>query len=253
LAVNLRIGRVLSSVAIGAKARSGPTEDPVVGGGRYLFAVPQAGSTLLGTSYAPGDVKLANPAHGAASLIQEFNAACPGLELSAGEPHKAYWGWLPLKAGAEAGRSNALAERPRIVDHARRDRIRHLLSVEPVKYTAARSVAQQVVDLVFHDLEKRPPPCRTAEVRLEEAGTDGWPTASDIRRAVHEEMALTLSDIIFRRTGADRSGRLDRSAVSEVAQVAGAELGWDTMRQAAEIEALMHSQETSLPVEEPVG
>jgi len=251
--VNLRIDRVLSSVAIGAKARSGRAEDPVAGGGRYLFAVPQAGSTLLGTWYAPADERLATPEHGAATLLQEFNGACPGLELSAGEIYRAYWGWLPLKASVEAGRPNALADRPRIVDHARRDRIRHLLSVEPVKYTTARSVAQRVVDLVFHDLEKRSPPCRTAEVRLEEAGTDGLPTASDVRRAVNEEMALTLSDIIFRRTGADRSGRLDRSAVSEAAQVAGAELGWDTTRQAAEIEAVMHNRGTSLPVEEPVG
>jgi glycerol-3-phosphate dehydrogenase len=133
------------------------------------------------------------------------------------------------------------------------DGIRHLLSVEPVKYTTARSVAQRVVDLVFHDLGKRPPPCRTAEVRLELAGIDGPPTPSDVRRAVNQEMAVTLSDIIFRRTGADRSGRLDRAAVSQAAQVAGAELGWDTMRQAAEIEAVMHNRGTLLPVEEPVG
>src|SRR5215213_4194607 len=69
LAVNLRIGRVLSSVAIGAKARSGRAEDPVAGGGRYLFAVPQPASTLLGTWYAPADERLATPEHGAATLL----------------------------------------------------------------------------------------------------------------------------------------------------------------------------------------
>jgi glycerol-3-phosphate dehydrogenase len=146
-----------------------------------------------------------------------------------------------------------LAERPRIVNHASKDRIRHLLSVEPVKYTTARSVAQQVVDLVFHDLGRQSPPCRTAETRLEQAGTDGVLGPEAVRRAVQREMALTLRDIIFRRTGAGQWGRLDRSVVAEIARVAGAELGWDTMRQTTEIAAVMQDRGASLPVEEPVG
>ena len=253
LAVNLRIRRVLSSVALGAKARSGPTQDPVCGGGRYLFAVPQSGGTLLGTWYAPAEAGHATPEMGGESLLQEFNAACPGLHLSAADVVGRSWGWLPLKEGLERGRPNALAERPRIVNHAREDRIRHLFSVEPVKYTTARSVAQQVVDRVFHDLGKQTPPCRTAEVRLEQAGTDGVPGPEAVRRSVQQEMALTLGDIIFRRTGTGQSGRLDRSTVARVAQLAGAELGWDSMRQATEIEAVMQDGGASLPVEEPVG
>jgi glycerol-3-phosphate dehydrogenase len=253
LAVNIRIGRVLSSVAVGAKARSGPAQDPVCGGGRYLFAVPQPGSTLLGTWYAPAEAGQATPEGGGQSLLQEFNVACPGLHLSATEIVGHSWGWLPLKAGGERGRPNALAERPRIVNHESKDRIRHLLSVEPVKYTTARSVAQQVVDLVFHDLGRQSPPCRTADTRLEQAGTDGVPGPEAVRRAVQQEMALTLGDIIFRRTGAGQSGRLDRSTVSEVARVAGAELGWNTMRQTTEIVAVMQDRGASLPVEEPVG
>jgi glycerol-3-phosphate dehydrogenase len=253
LAVNVRVGRVLSSVAIGAKARSGPGQDPVCGGGRYLFAVPQPTSTLLGTWYAPAQGGQATPELGGESLLQEFNAACPGLDLSVTEIVGRSWGWLPLKAGLEGGRPNALAERPRIVNHAERDRIRHLFSVEPVKYTTARSVAQQVVDRVFYDLRRGSPPCRTAEVRLEQAGTDGVPGPEAVRRAVQQDMALTLGDIIFRRTGTGQSGRLDRSTVAEIAQLAGAELGWDSMRQATEIEAVMQDRGASLRVEEPVG
>jgi glycerol-3-phosphate dehydrogenase len=253
LAVNVRVGRVLSSVAVGVKSLSGPADDPICGGGRYLFAAPQAGNTLLGTWYAPAAGSHLPPERGGARLIREFTSACPGLEIVPGEILGYSWGWLPLKQGVEAGRPGALADRPRIVNHATRDRIQHLFSVEPVKYTTARSVAERVVDRVFQDLDRPSPPCRTAEERLHVAGTEGLPRPAVVRQAVQEEMALKLADIVFRRTGLGAAGRLDRATVSEVAQLAGAELGWNTMRQQEEVEAVLHERGMSARVEEPVG
>lgn len=258
LAVNVRVDRLLSNVAIGAKAQNGPEDDPVCGGGRFLFAAPQSGRTVLGTWYsATGQT---TPEQGVRSLLREFNQACPGLELSLREVSGYQFGWLPLKGANESGRATALAERARVVDHAAtRDRVRHLLSVEAVKYTTARNIAQRVVDWVFNDLGKASPPCRTTEVQLDgldeglAAGTDGSLTRSDIRRAVHQEMATRLSDIVFRRSSLGTNARLGRSVVADVAHMAGAELGWDNMRQEAEIEEIMHQQGVQFPVEEPVG
>jgi glycerol-3-phosphate dehydrogenase len=53
---------------------------------------------------------------------------------------------------------------------------------------------------------------------------------------VREEMAATLADIVFRRTdlGAPPGPRRDQLAAT--ARLVGAELGWDTARQSAEIE-----------------
>jgi glycerol-3-phosphate dehydrogenase len=253
LAINVRVARTLSSVAIGTQSRNGPDEDPVCGGGRYLFAAPQLGNTTsLGTWYSPATERHATPGAGVATLIREFNAACPGLELTAEDVSGYQCGWLPLKAGRERGRATALAERPRVTDHATNDGIRHLLSVEAVKYTTARGVAQGVVDWVFRDQGRRAPPCRTLEVTLEEAGTAGVPTSSDVHRAVHQEMARTLGDIVFRRSGLGASGRLDRSAVVEVARVAGTEFGWDTVHQDVQIQEVLRQVGHPLPAVEPV-
>jgi glycerol-3-phosphate dehydrogenase len=125
--------------------------------------------------------------------------------------------------------------------------------VEPVKYTTARSVAERVVDWVFRDMGRTAPACRTADVPLVLAGTDGVLTASDVRRAVREEMALKLGDIVFRRSDLGNSPRLDRGAVREIAGVAGAELGWDTLRQGAEVEEVLNPMQHAVAVEEPVG
>lgn len=260
LAVNVRIERTLSEVAVGAKAVNGPAEDPVCGGGRFLFAAPQNGSTLLGTWYsvAGGNARV-TPEHGARSLVQEFNQACPGLELTLSEVADYQWGWLPLKGNSERGRATALAERPRMIDHGISDKVRHLLSVEGVKYTTARAIAERVVDWVFNDLGRASPPCRTAEVRLEVPG-NGRPAEADanveraeIRRAVHQEMALRLSDIVFRRNAPGIAPRLDRTRVARVAQLAGVELGWDVRRQDAEIEEVLGQTATMVPAEERVG
>jgi glycerol-3-phosphate dehydrogenase len=252
--VNVRLDGHLSPVAVGVQARSGPGDDPVCGGHRFLFAVPHNGSTLLGTWYAldPKRDPCLLIEEGVEQLVREFNQACSGLQVSIAQVAGYQWGWLPLKGRNEPGRTTALAERHRIVDHGKRDNIRCLLSVEGVKYTTARKVAERVVDWVFKNLGRTSPACRTAEVPLNgsEEGdilpTGGHLTRADVQRAVHEEMALRLSDIVLRRTALGSTAPLSRTMLAETARLAGAELGWDTLRQEAEIDDVM-AQRNGLP------
>jgi glycerol-3-phosphate dehydrogenase len=246
LAVNAVVRRRLADVAVGVRARSGRTDDPVCGGGRFLFSAPQGAGTLLGTWYTTemSDVRAARD-RGAATLLREFNDACPGLDLSREEIVRAQWGWLPLKNGQESGRPGALAERPRITNYGRTHGMRNLLSVEGVKFTTARLVAEQAIDDVFASLGRPSPQCRTAELRLNTAPTemavqpDGAVTPGEVLRAVREEMALKLSDVVFRRTTLGAPPGPTRTAVEVAADAMAAELGWDTLRQAEEIEAVM--------------
>ncbi len=56
--------------------------------------------------------------------------------------------------------------------------------------------------------------------------------------AIRDEMALTLDDALFRRTGIGTLGRLDAGAIERVAKIMAAELGWneaETARQIASI------------------
>ncbi|HEX2248910.1 MAG TPA: FAD-dependent oxidoreductase [Gemmatimonadales bacterium] len=260
-ALNVRVGRALARVAVGVQSPCGSNEDPICGGHRFIFAAPQDGTTLLGTWYTLGgaDEAATRPHVGAQALLSEFNQACPGLALSMSDVMHYQWGWLPLKHGHERGRATALAERPRLINHRTSAGVRHLISVEGVKYTTARRVAERVVSSVFRELDRSSPPCRTAAVPLVTPGreplvqSDGSVNAVAIRRAVHQEMALNLGDIVFRRTTPGRSTSLSRTTVSEAAKLAGAELGWDADRQTLEIDEVMRRQAELAPVEEPVG
>ena len=78
-------------------------------------------------------------------------------------------------------------------------------------------------------------------------------TASDVRRAVHEEMAVKLGDIVYRRSNLGNSGRPDRETVTQIARLAGAELGWDTIRQGAEVDEVMNRTQHPVAVMEPIG
>jgi glycerol-3-phosphate dehydrogenase len=169
------------------------------------------------------------------------------------------WGWLPLKAGREAGSPLELAERPLIVDHGSANGIRHLFSVEGVKYTTARAVAERVVDQVARDLGAGAAACRTAETRLVESKaavdlySDGAMNRATILRAIREEMALKLSDIVLRRYDGGVLPALPRRLVAEVAEVASSELGWTAEQQLSEIEEVLRQANSAPTVMEPTG
>ena len=244
LALNLVVTRRLADLAIGVQARSGPREDPVCGGGRYLFCAPQGEGTVLGTWYtADAADPAAAQARGRTALLREMNDACPGLALGSEEIIRCQWGWLPLKGGQEPGRPGSLAERPRIVDHGR-DAIDRLLSVEGVKFTTARRVAQQAIDRVFKSLHRTSPACVTSERLLDGAGPEesprdaAVPGREDIVRAVHQEMAVKLGDV-FRRASSEAARPRARLEVEAVARVVASELGWDAVRQGQEVDAVM--------------
>ncbi|MGH7898574.1 MAG: glycerol-3-phosphate dehydrogenase/oxidase [Candidatus Binatia bacterium] len=81
---------------------------------------------------------------------------------------------------------------------------------------------------------------RTAEVlrHVEPGRTDvSALLAAEVRHGVREEMALTLSDLVFRRTDVGSAGHPGRETLAAVARLAAGELGWSPERTAEEIAA----------------
>jgi glycerol-3-phosphate dehydrogenase len=259
-AMNVVLTRRLAEVAVGVRSSTARCDDPICGGGRFIFMAPQGGSTVLGTWYAPegqGDAETLRE-RGVRALLDEFNVACPGLGLSLTDVARCQWGWLPLKSGWEPGRPDTLAERARVIDHGRSHGIRHLHSLEGVKYTTARRVAEQTVNQIMADLGRAVGSCRTAEIAVAselEPVTLAAPgrTAEATLQAVREEMAVKLSDVVFRRTSLGSVPAPERTALEEAARAAGAELGWDATRREAEIQDVLRQTGRSLPAMEAVG
>jgi glycerol-3-phosphate dehydrogenase len=238
LALNLVIGRRLSEVALGLRSTAAAEPDPAGSSGRFLFLAPQERATLLGTWYGVAD-DTADPEpaldRGTERLLSEFGRACPGLALSSVDVVARQWGRLPLKAGFEPGPSDTLAERPRI-ESLRRGGPANLTTVEPVKFTTARGVAQSVVDGLLACMGLAPRSCRTAETPLVggEPARGDQPLPHRILRAAQEEMAMTLRDVVYRRTELGDPPGPDREAVRLAARIVGDALGWSEARRAAE-------------------
>jgi glycerol-3-phosphate dehydrogenase len=65
-------------------------------------------------------------------------------------------------------------------------------------------------------------------------------TPAQVAFALNEEMALTLEDVVMRRTGIGQFGRPSDAVLEKVAGQMAAYLGWDESRKAAEIASLNH-------------
>ena len=226
-ALNLVTRRTASDVAFGAR---GPT-------GRNFFMVPWRGRALLGTweTLGPREADdLAVRDADLAAFIAELNQAFPSLALSRRDIALVHRGIVPAirrSDGTLAARGDDL-----VWDHSTGGRpYDGLVSVALAKYTTARAVAERVTTLLLSKLGHPMVPCRTAEAVLPlSAGV----CDSDLRRAVHEEMAVTLEDAVVRRTSLGAVGYPGDESARRAAVVVGSELGWDADRQRQEIDAL---------------
>jgi glycerol-3-phosphate dehydrogenase len=239
LALNLVIGRRVAEVALGLRSTGSTEPDPTGSSARFLFLAPQERTTLLGTWYGvAGEGTDPDPVleRGTHALLSEFNRAGPGLALSSADVVGRQWGWLPLKAGLEPGLADTLADHPRIRSASHFGPV-NLITVEAVKFTTARGVAQAVVDRLLASMGLAPRACRTAQTPLvgaEPTSGDQPPLTQRILRAAKEEMAVTLSDVVYRRTELGEPPGPDRKMVRLAARIAGDALGWSDARRAAE-------------------
>lgn len=217
-AYNLVLGRaVVTTHALGAASQ-----------GRFLFAVPWNGRSMVGTDYGPPETPVASAA---ARFLGEVREAYPWADLHAGDVTLVHHGLVP-------GTPRRLADRQLLLDHERTDGVAGLVSVQGVKYTTARAVAEQAVDVVVRRLGKPFAPCRTAETPLVHARLLSGSLDDRARSAVRDEMALTLCDAVLRRLDLGTAGPPTPDEREVVAAALGQEHGWDVDRAARERQAL---------------
>jgi glycerol-3-phosphate dehydrogenase len=59
--------------------------------------------------------------------------------------------------------------------------------------------------------------------------------------AIREEAALTMDDVVMRRTGIGQLGNPGAERLQQVADLMAAELGWDNARKAQELAAVQRN------------
>ncbi len=199
-------------------------------GGRFLFAVPWNGRSIVGTGYGPPDAPVAV---GGAAFLDEARRAYPWADIRVDDVTLVHHGLVP-----GTGVGQGLASRHLLLDHEAADGVAGLVSVQGVKYTTARGVAEEAIDLVVRRLGKTAAPCRTAATPLAHARPLAGTLEERARAAARDEMALSLCDAVLRRLDLGTAGPPSGDERDAVAAVLAAEHGWEPTRVAAEVRAL---------------
>src|SRR5262249_20050371 len=176
----------------------------------------------------------------ARAFLDEAGRAYPWAALTPADVTLVHQGLVPA-----TGRGG-LSTRPRLHDHESEDGVPGLVTVQGVKFTTARLEGERAVDLVVRRRARPAAPCRTATTPLSMAQPLEGPLEDRVRRAVREEMALTLADAVLRRLDLGTGGPAAPEDLDRVAAAMAAEGGWDAARTAAERAALAKAYEPRL-------
>ncbi|HVF47011.1 MAG TPA: glycerol-3-phosphate dehydrogenase/oxidase [Pyrinomonadaceae bacterium] len=181
---------------------------PKTSDGRVLFCIPWHGYTLVGTT----DTSVANAELEPAALGAEIDFV---LETAAGyldkKPTRAdiqsvFAGIRPLIARRPAARTASLSRgHDLVVDPS------GLVTITGGKWTTYRRMAEDAVDKAAEIGQLGEHGCRTRNLLIKpphsEAGHDAGPlhpalhyTKNDVLRAIRDEMARTVEDVLARRT-----------------------------------------------------
>lgn len=172
------------------------------------FMRPWKGRMLVGTGHSAWTGGLENPLpteQQVELMLADINDAAPRLALKPDDVRHIFAGLLPARQAGSA----ELAVRPAMVRHERSDEFRGLFTICGVKFTTARKVASDTLDMIFG---RSPGVENPASQRPEP--TPGWQSAGlnldnnlakdrffhDIEALINNESVQHLTDLVFRRT-----------------------------------------------------
>jgi glycerol-3-phosphate dehydrogenase len=215
---------------------------------RILFIIPWHDCSIVGTTDTDfsGD-----PAHVAAEevdidyLLREIAVAVQ-RPIARSEVITTFAGVRPLLA-ATATNPSARSREHRIIRQAE-----NLITIAGGKYTTYRKIAEEAVDEVYRLLGQSLPRCQTSHEPIPARSRDRigellcpHPEVfeSDVLEACREEMATTVSDVMWRRTGLALSRCGGESAARRVAAMMASELKWDDATTNASLKDFLRSRQ----------
>ncbi|MBT7110385.1 MAG: FAD-dependent oxidoreductase [Proteobacteria bacterium] len=240
-ATNLVLSKTLNSdhaIGLSGIQKGSQDNNSLVQQSRYFFFVPYSGCTLFGTFYSvleeiPDDLSVTQEEIN--SMLAQAQLLCPEENLTLNDVKMSHVGVVP--AGIGSAEKFFTIEKRSSINTKALDGFEGLISVQGVKYTESFQVADEVSRVVGSRLGHRYrqlKPC--AVVGLETCLTTS--IADLARRAVHDEMAVHLTDFILRRTTLGEVGCPDRRLVQDYAVAMASEADWSAKRIDSEVTEL---------------
>jgi glycerol-3-phosphate dehydrogenase len=254
LALNLVVEPFLSeSYAVGIEGEGGYRKEGSLmkKEKRLFFFVPWHGKTMIGTYYrkyhgSTNDFSIGHKDINA--FVGDIHNVYPLANITAEKICFYHAGLVPIRPmGDESNSSFTLKKHTEIIDHDKKGGPRGLISVDSTKYTTAAITAKNLLKHLenknepFNRSGLRVVPVESRYARPDTAQDllNHLPLKTDeIQRFVDKEMALTLSDIIFRRTNLGALENLSDDVLKTLAQRMGKVLGWNETKIVHEIEAV---------------
>jgi len=219
--------------ALGVTSRQ--SSDAAVGRTKRLFFVtPWRDCSIIGTAHEPyrGSPDALEVERGQLeAFLEEAAGAMPGVALRLEDVRYVHMGLTPAGLEGDAKSAAERAHRPTVADRSASG----LITVVGIKFTTAPVVAQRVVDLALKRLGRPPRAQRAAALASVSAEAVPQAFQERVSRGVKEEMAVRLSDVIFRCTDLAERGRLSEEQLISAAAILERQLGWPPERTAREL------------------
>lgn len=215
---------------------------------RYLFITPWKGKSLIGTQYleantGPDNIDITRDE--ISVFLDSINMCHPSAELSYDDVEYVYRGYVPTYS-LKDGRKR-IGIKNLIYDHDKEEGKLGILTTRGSKYTDARIVAEECVDLVLKKTGKTYRPSLTGSTAAYSENLGKHSNASndtnnnkvkyELQNAINNEMALKLSDVVFRRL--DLNFEEMRTNLKLYSGIMAKELNWDYGRTKNEEEEVM--------------
>lgn len=270
--------KLFSGYAVALEGRNSyEDKDAIIRRGKRLyFFVPWRNYTMIGTEYeesSTGPDRMQVGRETIQAMVDEVNAIYPSAELAYEDISFYQAGLLPMRGGVNLG--DIQLEKNSTIHKHGDSHFHGILSVKGVKYTTAPHIARELVKyFAKQTIKKRRAPARSGSpaymvdighpqvnellekrygrragyilVRMQERKERAiWidePARllkAEVRYLIAEEMACTLADIVFRRTGLGTAENPGRKLLTKLSSFMGDILNWDEARKAREVETVL--------------
>lgn len=211
--------------------------------GRIMFVLPWHDGTLVGTTDTDfhGD---ANSVHADADdlnyVLTEVQAMIPGALAERSDVITTFAGLRPLLHASQSTHPSSRSREWQLLRHAD-----NMLTIAGGKYTTYRATAERVVDEVAAMLDARVRRCQTATTPLpclrpaasgERLSEVPDVYESDVRHACDAEMAMTVEDVMRRRTPLALTRHGGAETAAAIARIMGLLMGWDEAQARASLD-----------------
>lgn len=266
------------AVALEGRSRYEDKDALIKRGKRLYFFVPWRGYTMIGTDYeesavTPDGFQIQRKM--IQNMVDEVNAIYPPAQLKYEDISFYHAGLLPMRGALDEG--NIQLEKNSTFYEHKDSNFSRVLSVKGVKYTTAPHIAREIVH--FLKKQYPPVLCKEKQADfsspfgqrkstdsavqgmlekkygkrglhiLQFMGTqhdddiwidkDSQLLKAEVSYFISEEMACTLSDLVFRRTGLGTAECPQQKILDKLADFMGKILGWDAARKEKEKEEVL--------------